>query len=110
MTHYTAQFDGHTINRNSDRTYSHAWIVTVDGKIVDKGFSGSAELAHKAAAATHPKDISARDKARAATHAHHRKIAKSEGMTVEQWYALVAKHTASRIAERKVQVAPVTAS
>ena len=108
MTKYTAQFEGHAISRNSDRTYSHAWIVTVDGKIVDKGFSGSAELAHKAAAATHPKDISAKDKAR--LRAYHRKIAKSEGMTVEQWYASVTERTASRIAERKVQVAPVTAS
>ena len=108
MTHYTAQFEGHTISRRSDRTYSHAWIVTVDGKIVDKGFSGSAELAHKAAAATHPKDISAKEKARC--HAYHCKLAKSKGITVEQWYAFVTMSTASRIAERKVQIAPVTAS
>ena len=108
MTKYTAQFEGHTISRRSDRTYSHAWIVTVGGKIVNKGFSGSAELAHKAAAAAQPKDISAREKARC--HAYYRKIAKSEGMTVEQWYALVTKRIASMIAERKVEVAPVTAS
>ena len=107
MTKYTAQFEGHTISRNSDRTYSHAWIVTVDGKIVDKGFSGSAELAHKAAAATNPKDISAKEKARC--RAYHIRFAKSEGMTVEQWYASITERTASRIAERKVQVAPVTA-
>lgn len=110
MTHYTAQFEGHTISRRTDRTYSHAWIVTVGGKIVDKGFSGSAELAHKAAAATHPKYISARDKSRAATRAYHCSIAKREGMTVEEWYALDTKRIASRIAERKVEVAPVTAS
>jgi len=108
MTHYTAQFEGHTISRRSDRTYSHAWIVTVGDKIVDKGFSGSAELAHKAAAATHPKDISAKEKARC--RAYHIRFAKSEGMTVDEWYALVTKQTASRIAKRKVQVAPVTAS
>ena len=108
MTHYTAQFEGHTISRRSDRTYSHAWIVTVGDKIVDKGFSGSAELAHKSAAAAQPKDISAREKSRC--RAYHIRFAKSKGMTVEEWYASVTKSIASMIAERKVQVAPVTAS
>ena len=110
MTHYTAQFEGHTVSRKSDRTYSHAWIVTVGDKIVDKGFSGSAELAYKAAAATHPRDFSSKEKRNAALHACHKKIAKDEGMTVEQWYAAITERTASRIAARKVQIAPVTAA
>ena len=110
MTHYTAAFEGHTLSRNSDRTYSHAWIVTVGDKIVDSGFSGSADLAHKAAAATHPRDISAKDKSRAALCAQHRKIAKDAGMAVDQWYAFITERTATAIAARKIQVASVAAA
>lgn len=38
---------GEVISRSSARTYSHAWVVKKSGKIFDKGFSSTKELAEK---------------------------------------------------------------
>jgi hypothetical protein len=51
MTKYAATFADHIVTRNSDREYSHAWLVTEDGRIYDRGFSKSKDLAEKAARA-----------------------------------------------------------
>lgn len=49
MNTYTATFTGGLeISRNSKRTYSHAWVMTFNGKVEQTGFSGSEESAVKA--------------------------------------------------------------
>jgi len=77
MTHYIADFSIKTVEiKNSTRVYSHAWAVIRDGRIEWKGFSGSAALAHKAAAAMMPAPISAKD---AKLTRHWARLAKDRG-------------------------------
>tara|TARA_X000001316_G_C920983_1_gene35242 strand:- start:605 stop:931 length:327 start_codon:yes stop_codon:yes gene_type:complete len=105
MNRYTATFTDHTITRRSDREYSHAWIVTINGKIVYKGFSGSAELARKAAAATAPRHISDRDKR--ISRRTHKLLAKDKGVSVERWYADRKAETDATIAARTIEIVAV---
>lgn len=49
--HYRADFDGVTVTRSTGRAYTHAWGVRYNDRDHPMGFSGSAELARKAAAA-----------------------------------------------------------
>lgn len=49
--HYRADFDGVTVTRSTGRTYTHAWGYRCGDLDSPMGFSGSAELAHKAASA-----------------------------------------------------------
>ena len=77
MTHYIAEFSVKTVEiKNSTREYNHAWAIIRDGKIEWKGFSGSAALAHKAAAAMLPTGVSARD---AKLTRHWARFAKDRG-------------------------------
>ena len=108
MTKYTATFADHALSRKSDREYSHAWIVTVGGKIVDKGFSGNEELAHKAAAATAPRHISDKDKSNASRT--HRLLAKDKGVSLERWYADRKDEIDAKIKARAIEVAAVERS
>lgn len=51
MTKYQAIFpNGAAITRKSERVYTHAWAAfRTDGKLIEKGFSSTMELAWKAA-------------------------------------------------------------
>jgi hypothetical protein len=57
-TKYTATLaDGTVLTRSTERTYSHAWAIIWDGKELGcTGFSGTRELAEKAAQACMPSD------------------------------------------------------
>lgn len=105
MTLYTATFADHIITRNSDREYTHAWIVTLDGKITDKGFAGSEALARKAAAATLPKHIS--DRSKQLSRRIHKRLAQDKGMTLAAWYEEAAQRTNDAITARRIEVAAV---
>jgi hypothetical protein len=55
--------DGTVLTRSTERTYSHAWAVYCDGQLTQyTGFSGSKELAQKAAQACLPTDHEAAHK------------------------------------------------
>lgn len=102
MTKYTAQFADHVITRNSDREYTHAWVVTDNGIIIYKGFSGSADLAHKAAAATMPRAIT--DKSKFNCKRTHKLLATDKGLTLEAWYADREASRLADIASRNIEV------
>jgi hypothetical protein len=108
MTNYTATFANDTLTRKSDREYSHAWIVTVDGNVVDKGFSGNENMAHKAAAATAPRHISDKDKS--ICKRTHRLLAKDNGVSLERWYADREVQINAAIKARTIEVADVQRS
>ena len=56
-TKYTATLaDGTILTRSTERTYSHAWAVFFEGKLIESGFSARLDLAEKAAAALLPTD------------------------------------------------------
>jgi hypothetical protein len=57
-TKYTATLaDGTVLTRSTERIYSHAWAIIWDSKeLGSTGFSGSRELAEKAAQACLPSD------------------------------------------------------
>lgn len=52
MKNYTATFStGETVTRGTrSRTYSHAWAIIAEGKIIRHGFAREERLAHAAAA------------------------------------------------------------
>ena len=111
MTLYTATFADHIITRNTDRAYSHAWIVTntAEGTVYAKGFASDLEKAQTAAAASLPRDISDRDKKNARIAAGHRRTAEGFGFTnVQDWYASISKRTAAHCAALTVEVVAVT--
>ena len=109
MTKYTAEFADRTITRNSDRQYSHAWLVTdADGGEYAKGFSARADLAASAARASLPQHISPRDKSMARLVAHHRKLARDAGFNdVRDWYADCAARTDKKRASLKIEIVEV---
>tara|TARA_R110000851_G_C12632205_1_gene517960 strand:+ start:42 stop:368 length:327 start_codon:yes stop_codon:yes gene_type:complete len=108
MTKYAATFAEHTITRKSDREYSHAWIVTTDAGICDRGFSGSVELAHKAAASVMPRFISDKDKA--TCRRTHKLLAKDLGLSLSQWYTARDDYVRAQIAARTTEVVAVERS
>jgi hypothetical protein len=63
-TKYTATLaDGTILTRSTERTYTHAWAIIWDGKELGcTGFSGTRELAEKAAQACMPTDHEAAHK------------------------------------------------
>ncbi len=55
---YTAQLaDGTIINRGTEQTYTHLWVLHYKGRIAEQGFSSSKDLAEKAARAYLPTDL-----------------------------------------------------
>ena len=108
MTKYIATFADFVISRKSDREYTHAWIVFTDAGICDRGFSGSVDLAYKAAAATTPRCISDKDKAN--YRSTHRMIAKDLGMSLSDWYVARDDETRAKIAARTTKVVEVKRS
>ena len=110
MTEFTAKFTGRTITRNSDRAYSHAWLVTdTDGHEYSKGFSARADLAASAARASLPQHINPRHKKIGLIAAHHRKLARDDGFDdVRDWYADRATRTEKKRASLKIEIVEVT--
>ena len=111
MTLYTATFADHIITRNTDRAYSHAWIVTntAEGTVYAKGFAGDLAKAQTAAAASLPRDISDRDKKNARIASGHRSTAKHFGFpNVQDWYASITERTTAHRAALTTEVVAVT--
>ncbi len=107
MTRYTATFAAHETTRKTDRTYTHAWIVVIYGTIYGKGFSGSAELAHKAAAAIYPKPLDPRDIKR--NPRYYRDLAKQFGhASVTDWISENEKSVAAQVKFMTTEVVAVT--
>ena len=106
MTRYTATFEDTVVTRNTERTYSHAWIVTnASGNVYAKGFSGDLAKAQTAAAASLPRDISERDKKNARIVSGHRTCAKKMGFAnVQEWYASITKDIAERRANLTTEI------
>ena len=107
MTRYTATFADHDLTRNSDREYTHAWIVTQNGRIIEKGFSGSAELANKAATATMPRAIT--EKSKFNCKRTHKLLAADNGLSLNAWYAERETSRKADIASRTIEVVAATA-
>jgi len=54
---YTATLaDGTVLTRSTERTYSHAWAIFFEGRLIESGFSARLDLAQKAAQALMPTD------------------------------------------------------
>ena len=109
MTKYTATFANETLTRKSDREYSHAWLITEDGRIYAKGFSGTKTLADKAPAGELSRlGMSAKDRR---TPFYYKGMAKQAGVsTVVAWMDSVDDKAAQRIAAMTIEVVAVERS
>lgn len=107
MNKYSAIFSHGVLSRKTANTYTHAWTVTRGGRILDKGFAGSAQLAAKAAAAAMPRQITSRDKF--TCDRSYRECAKREGVTLENFYISRELDRVADIASRTIEIVEVKA-
>lgn len=91
MNKFTATFsDGQTITRRSEHDYDFAWalIRIADGKIVEKGFSGTRANADKAAQGRLRTGISTRERKHPRLRRHFARIAVELGFaSTEDYFA-----------------------
>lgn len=107
MTMYTAKFSTETITRKSNREYTHAFLLTgPNGEGEGVGFSGSRELAEKAARQYGPKSFANKRVAHVA--AWHRKLAKEEGFkSVQAMYDARDAEIADWWSKAKIEIVEV---
>ena len=100
--------DGTELTRGTERTYTHAWAIYHEGQLTRHiGFSGSKELAEKAARACMPTDMEAEHKRAMRKNPNLAKylrehLAKNFGGS---WETYRAQH-AARLASIRIEIIP----